>query len=1165
MVTAQEAYIQNLQYRAMNAPGTITAEEAPYAQQYTSSLDAAKEQAKMQVAFSQPRNDTQIQQSEAFKQITAEYAASRNRVVGASGTMYQGEVKSTVNPYPEGTAAAIAWEVGRTGGASDIRVAEKAIAEGAKPSEVYVATGQYIQRPSYGATATQPAVSLEPIRQNISVAELMAAPSTPIVSGISIIETPSKVSTESLFLGEAAGSTLSELYVPYGRYAQTRLENVKTSIDPLTGEIAIYQKGSSGRYGLIGGGGRAALQSGRFSTEPLTPFVTTQLGAGTYKLPKGEGLSRLGAEAYGGKVMTLDSRVLAPGTQMARYAGETNLANLAAQAPAGKAEAPGAAIPWSVSEGAPAIQLMSEKGLSGVAVMYGAQPIKTSISVLATGPVVTERGVGTRSLPEPFISFVGTTEKEQQRKYDVSVFGGYSGGLIGYALFGTKSPEVVKGFMGSVVDEITGIVGLRPAETIFKTTEGRKTYEYGEYTKAGESLGTSFRGSLGYTRPQLEAYGVQLEQKRGIETIPEKIVYGTGYTLTTRPEKFVSAIGAGITISWLGEIATAVSRVPVIATRVGAFEAAYPTVAATTSAAYRYGVPTGLLGVTYYSASEGLTATPERTTINIGKGTPELAGFLYGGYGGYQSIRAADSGYIGFKNIEKRIAFTEEALKSVNIELLPPEAARPTISKSTIREVSAFEPGTLQTVYSIRQRPIGTPGYAEVVTTDPFAQLSARGLDRPSLREEVTSAEFYSRYQSSIYGQPPSARTTILREKQLQDIFGSSLEPAPTGVMPMDILPGVGKIGELRVMESDIMAQNVAAIVAGRKPAGIGVSTERGIEYGGAPISQQMLETLVNPALTPARRATGATSIESTITETSARARVAPAIQYAASQKILPSKLSFEYPTTMKGIDIVNVYESVIQSEKRTYAPQTPKTLQKMIQPELTPFDYGPTRKTYEDYMASRVVSQVPSTKPSTVVTPVVTPAIKPTTRVMSTITPTTVSTQMTVVTPSTIPKTIPSVSQITIPTPSITHTTRITPMVTQTPQYTPRTAAITRVVGTPTPSVPSYPTKPITIAPPEYTPRTYKITPPTIPPYSPTPTTTPPIKSPPGPSIPGIPLFPVTSSVAGVTPGIRKRRAAFRETFMLGLDISMTGRRKVRAKSYKSPKKKAAKTRKKR
>ncbi|MDD3961321.1 MAG: hypothetical protein PHT77_05615 [Bacteroidales bacterium] len=357
------------------------------------------------------------------------------------------------------------------------------------------------------------------------------------------------------------------------------------------------------------------------------------------------------------------------------------------------------------------------------------------------------------------------------KEYAQAVLGGYSGGLVGYALWGEKSPEVIKGAMFSGLDFVTGIAGWTPGRDIMKTeapglqqfraekasreselasmqaygkskygvtpegeiqidisnVEARKfqekyetartghtdfmkggvskgltvyeggklienpelTYDYGEFTKWGMGAGSQVRSTLGFSTEQLKQYQTQVEQKTGIETIPEKLVFGAGYTLSTHPEKFVSAYvgGAGLVLG--GEVVGAVAEVPSVAARLGAFGAAYPTITAVSRGLVTYGVPAALTGLTYYSASEGFTATPERTTVNIGKGIPELAGVMYGGVGAYGLLRAADLGYIGFGSKEIKTVDLRKTVDLGTVDIPVLERARlaekPTIDVSGLR------------------------------------------------------------------------------------------------------------------------------------------------------------------------------------------------------------------------------------------------------------------------------------------------------------------------------------------------------------------------------------------------------------------------------------------------------------------------------------------------
>jgi hypothetical protein len=205
------------------------------------------------------------------------------------------------------------------------------------------------------------------------------------------------------------GGRTVDIYSPWGEYTQVKTENAKGLLGYNTGELGIYVKpyGHS-TYMLTGGGGRNALQSGMFSVDKaLTPYVVDRGDVGSYVLPSGTGMSRLGAEAYGGFVRPLDDRTLAPNDAISRYFGEgaNNLANFVAQVAGGKAEAPGAKIPWSVGANAPALQYMDKSGvIAGSAIeIPGAGRIvgsKTVASVGGTSDIVYSEA----TVKQPFVS-----------------------------------------------------------------------------------------------------------------------------------------------------------------------------------------------------------------------------------------------------------------------------------------------------------------------------------------------------------------------------------------------------------------------------------------------------------------------------------------------------------------------------------------------------------------------------------------------------------------------------------------------------------------------------------------------------------------------------------------------------------------------------------------
>lgn len=183
-----------------------------------------------------------------------------------------------------------------------------------------------------------------------------------------------------------------------------------------------------------------------------------------------------------------------------------------------------------------------------------------------------------------------------------------------------------------------------------------KTVEYGEFTKFGRGAGDVIRQSLGFNKEQLQAYGVGIERKQGIlgsdialnvvtaglygvtpeyqrksEVTREQIIYGTGSIFSTEPQQFVTGYlgGAGVVLG--GEAIAGISEGIGLTSRIAGVASRYPTAASAISGAWNVAVPAAMAGLTYYSASEGLTASPGRTTTNIGRMLPELAGAYYGG------------------------------------------------------------------------------------------------------------------------------------------------------------------------------------------------------------------------------------------------------------------------------------------------------------------------------------------------------------------------------------------------------------------------------------------------------------------------------------------------------------------------------------------------------
>lgn len=305
--------------------------------------------------------------------ITREYNQNRYVITGSGISAPQSRVSSLIeNPQ---SAAEIAYNVAIMGRVQNPYLAGKAVGEGFKPEW------------------------LGPIASRESSREI-----TPIRDYVPTMPT-----------GNIVGGGTLTAFTPFGNRAATAVENAKLGLGYDTGELAIYQT-IPGRsiMNLVGGGGRAALQSGMFSfaTEegggPNTPVVYTQESAGTQLSPKWsnpdlakmvlanpEAFSRQGAEAYGGFVMPLDNRTLTPESKMSQYFNPYNLANFVNPEGAnlGKSEAPGVSFPWMQSLiSSPSIQYFTEKGATGIGFNVAvpepkvAAPMPTAIP--ATAPSV---------------------------------------------------------------------------------------------------------------------------------------------------------------------------------------------------------------------------------------------------------------------------------------------------------------------------------------------------------------------------------------------------------------------------------------------------------------------------------------------------------------------------------------------------------------------------------------------------------------------------------------------------------------------------------------------------------------------------------------------------------------------------------------------------------
>lgn len=210
-----------------------------------------------------------------------------------------------------------------------------------------------------------------------------------------------------LFPGAMGMGPTVTTYMPVGSFNQVAVPESKDTLGYNTGELAVYQaeyyNGQLMGFGLIGGGGRNALQSGQFTinapeiSSPANLYQQWNLKDFTpatfNDITK---YSRLGAEAYGGIAGTpLDNRTLTPTSAFSVYPNNpNNLANYVN--PEGvnipKAQNPGASIPWAVAPASPAISYFPGQGA----------PVVPGASQAGAAPLVP--GAEESQLPKPFIS-----------------------------------------------------------------------------------------------------------------------------------------------------------------------------------------------------------------------------------------------------------------------------------------------------------------------------------------------------------------------------------------------------------------------------------------------------------------------------------------------------------------------------------------------------------------------------------------------------------------------------------------------------------------------------------------------------------------------------------------------------------------------------------------
>jgi hypothetical protein len=272
--------------------------------------------------------------------------------------------------------------------------------------------GQGIQNISSGIqqTVVQPVQNFIQPFQSISQTNPIQAMQMGIVSGIQNFTNPQQqIPVNATINSTNFNQTLPSLqgmtlFVPYGGQAQTQVNNLNAIVyDPVGGGFI----GTTVPYGhsisnIVTSGSSGSLQSGMFSTKPLTPVVYTQESAGTVysaaAVPAAAALvlaspasySRLGAEAYGGYVAPLDARTIqSTGAQMGVYpASSGNLANLVDPYGVNQPKSAWTEMPWNTP-------VMSTPGIYSL----GTSGIMTPISTQGMASIGMAAPVMSAALP----------------------------------------------------------------------------------------------------------------------------------------------------------------------------------------------------------------------------------------------------------------------------------------------------------------------------------------------------------------------------------------------------------------------------------------------------------------------------------------------------------------------------------------------------------------------------------------------------------------------------------------------------------------------------------------------------------------------------------------------------------------------------------------------
>ena len=146
-------------------------------------------------------------------------------------------------------------------------------------------------------------------------------------------------------------------------------------------------------------------------------------------------------------------------------------------------------------------------------------------------------------------------------------------------------------------------------------------------------------------------------------------------------------------------------------------------------------------------------------------------------------------------------------------------------------------------------------------------------------------------------------------------ITGGSRYAPDISPIPMDVLPGVGRIGGMEKMSPQDPFVGLAESMGVRIEP---VITPKGLEssYSGASLSEVVLQQIVNPDIRVATTGFKARNIEAEMLESKMVSKLKSPLQLSKELDILPSKTIFEEKALIDPTQFELSLKSIVESEK---------------------------------------------------------------------------------------------------------------------------------------------------------------------------------------------------------------------------------------------------------